>query len=827
MIKNKVFLIGNAHLDPVWLWRKTEGFAEIKSTFRSALDRMNEFPDYIFTASSASYYKWVEESEPEMFEEIKQRVAEGRWVLAGGLWVQPDCNIPSGEAFARHMLYSQRFYRAKFGKICEFGYNVDSFGHNGMYPQLLKHGGMNAYVMMRPDKNENPALPTGLFNWQSPDGSSVRTFRLTMGYGDDSFSPARHPEYAGLTNHEAKALEMIKNANEYDIPLMSFYGVGNHGGGPTVRHISALEKVIKENAGKICFAGPSDYFEHVRKAVEAADIPTVVGDLQHHASGCYAANSTVKQKNRKTENVLVTAEKYDWLSNRLTGSKLNTKEFAHAWEKVMFNQFHDILAGCSIRSVYEEAYNSFGYACDTAWEAGNFAMQKISWRVNTKALFRMPGKEDGEARFAENGEGEPSVVFNPHSFPVKAPAYIPYESKEVCDDKGNAIPFQIVRAEKTNGNDKYETLIMAEVPAFGWATHYVYRRTDTNNPKTAKVSVDDDTLENDLVRIEFDKHTGWIKSYYDKTAKKELAQAPFAKPVLIRDDQTDTWSHRVFEFREEIGAFTDAKLQIIEEGPIRAAIRVISYYNNSKLIQDFTLYAGSKELEVRGFLNFGEQFKILKLSFPVTQNNGKVTYSMPYGFIEKPANGEEEHAHRWIDVSDDTGAGMALINDGKYSFHVMGNAMHMSVARGCGFADHFGIRDDRMQFQDQGEQFFNYVLMPHDTADYAPIVKRAALLNQPLDLIRETHHEGPLGTGFEGIRISAENCMAEAIKYAEDGSGTVIRLYETAGKQTADVKIELPLLNTAFNASFNPQEIKTFLINEKTGEIKEVNFLEV
>lgn len=285
-MKNKVFLIGSAHLDPVWLWRKTEGFAEIKSTFRSALDRMNEFPGYVFTASSASYYKWIEQSEPEMFEEIKRRIEEGRWILAGGLWVQPDCNIPSGESFARHMLYSQRYYLEKFGRICEFGYNVDSFGHNGMLPQLLKHGGMNAYVFMRPDKVENSALPTGLFIWQSPDGSRALTFRLTMSYGDDGFSKDKYPEYEELSKYEAKALEMMKNANELDMPLMSFYGVGNHGGGPTVRHLSVLERVVEENDGAVCFAGPSAYFEHVREKADVSALPVVTGDLQHHASGC-------------------------------------------------------------------------------------------------------------------------------------------------------------------------------------------------------------------------------------------------------------------------------------------------------------------------------------------------------------------------------------------------------------------------------------------------------------------------------------------------------------------------------------------------------------
>lgn len=825
-MKNKVFLIGSAHLDPVWLWRKTEGFAEIKSTFRSALDRMNEFPGYVFTASSASYYKWIEQSEPEMFEEIKRRIEEGRWILAGGLWVQPDCNIPSGESFARHMLYSQRYYLEKFGRICEFGYNVDSFGHNGMLPQLLKHGGMKAYVFMRPDKVENSALPTGLFIWQSPDGSRALTFRLTMSYVDDSFSPETYPEYAELSVYEAKALEMIKNANELDIPLMSFYGVGNHGGGPTVRHLSVLERVVEENDGAVCFAGPSAYFEHVREKTDVSALSVVTGDLQHHASGCYAANSTIKRKNRKTENLLISAEKYDWLLNRLTGSKLRTADFAYAWEKVMFNQFHDILTGCSIRSAYEEAYNSYGFACDTAWEAGNFAMQKISWRVNTKKLFEKPGKEDGERLFAENGEGEPSVAFNPHSFPIKAPIYIPYISKEVCDAEGNSIPFQIVRAEKTNGLDKYKTLIMADIPALGWSTHYVYRKNGEAAKTSASVSAEDCVLENDLVCIKFDKHTGWIKSYYDKQRQKELIKSDFAKPVVIRDDKPDTWSHGIFEFREEIGAFTDAELEVIEDGPIRAAIRVISKYNNSKLIQDFYLYEGSKELEVKCFLSFGEELKILKLSFPVAKSDGNATYSMAYGFITKPADGLEEHAHAWVDVCDENGEGIALLNDSKYSFHVKDNNLHMAVARGCGFADHYGVRDNRLQFQDQGEQFFNYVIMPHDVKDCAPIVKRASLLNQPPELIRETHHDGPLDTVFEGIRISAENCIAEVIKGAEDGQGTVVRLFETAGKRTK-ATIELPLLNTTFSAEFNPQEIKTFLIPNDGGEPEEVNFLEI
>ena len=170
----KIYLIGNAHLDPVWLWRWQEVFSEIISTFRSALDRMKDFPDFKFTSACAVYYQWIEKVDPDMFEEIKERVKEGRWNIVGGWFLQPDCNLPSGESFARHGLISQRYFKEKFGITAKTGYNVDSFGHNASLPQILKKSGMNNYVFMRPMPEEGKTKET-LFNWESADGSSVQS----------------------------------------------------------------------------------------------------------------------------------------------------------------------------------------------------------------------------------------------------------------------------------------------------------------------------------------------------------------------------------------------------------------------------------------------------------------------------------------------------------------------------------------------------------------------------------------------------------------------------------------------------------------------------
>ncbi len=331
MIKdNKLHMIGNAHIDPVWLWQWQEGFHEVLATFRSALDRMKEYDDFAFVSSSAAFYEWVEKTDPQMFREIKQRVAEGRWQIVGGWWIQPDCNIPGGESFVRHGLYGQRYFKEKFGVTARVGYNVDSFGHNGMLPQILKKSGMDYYVFMRPTPQEK-GLPGRLFWWESDDCSRVLTFRIPFEYCTWGKELDKH---------------VRRNANELKAPfneLMCFYGVGNHGGGPTRENIESIKRLNDDpNFPALVFSTPEKFFAEVL----AKDLPIQVvhDDLQHHASGCYAAHSGVKQWNRKAENLLMAAEKFSAIAERVTGQPYPC-DFDLAWKNVLFNQFHDIMAG--------------------------------------------------------------------------------------------------------------------------------------------------------------------------------------------------------------------------------------------------------------------------------------------------------------------------------------------------------------------------------------------------------------------------------------------------------------------------------------------------
>ena len=832
----KVYLVGNAHIDPVWLWRKTEGMSEIMATFRSALDRMDEFSGFVFTSACASYYKWVEDVDPGMFDEIKRRVSEGRWAIAGGFWVQPDCNVPAGESFARHALYSQRYFTEKFGRAATTGYNVDSFGHNGMLPQLLVKSGMNAYVFSRPDSEENPRLPGDLFIWQSPDGSRVTAARLRTHYFSD--------------DNIRSALMLRDGALENGLPAFCFYGIGNHGGGPSVAMLRELETFKKEYPD-IIDASADRLFDDIRGAETERSLPVVTDDLQHHASGCYSANSVIKEANRRAECELAAAETFNLIEHRLAGAAQETDRLRDAWQTLLFNQFHDILAGCSIREAYEDALNAAGAARDRAAETARLAAQRISWRVRTtRVLDNAPAQKNGWLLWEKAGEGAPAVVFNPHSFAVETAVQVNAKLSGVTDADGKPVAFQNVRGPQTNGGDIYNAMFIAGIPAFGYSTYYIYRDERLGAPSPAGLRCGGRSLENEHIRVTFDKETGGISVFYDKGAGRELAAAPMARAVVVDDTQNDTWAHNVFTFDKELGAFGAPEITLTESGPLRGAVRVRTRYNNSELTQTFYLTAGGRELQARCKLKLDEKHVIVKLSFPVAAGDPTVIYSMPYGFIEKQCDGVEEPGQAWAALADRAdGAGVALINDSKHSYCAKGGELRMIAARSAIYADHYGYdsRDDSVEYLDQGELRFNYALMPFslrapdganlalDGADRAPadvnclqietaargvvespcgisaVVRAAALLNQPPHVVLETHHDGALPPRWSGISISAANVICQAAKIAEDGRGYILRLYETAGAETR-ARVRAGFLGLDAELAFKPQEIRTIRI---------------
>ena len=784
----KIYLIGNAHLDPVWLWRWQEGFSEVLATFRSALDRMKDFDDFKFTSACAVYYEWIERIDPDMFEEIKQRVKEGRWNIVGGWYLQPDCNIPDGESFARHALISQRYFKEKFGVTATTGYNVDSFGHNASLPKILKASGMENYIFMRPSYSEQNCSES-LFNWESDDGSKICTYRIPWFYNYDL--------------GRMECFEQIKKkADDENTDLMAFYGVGNHGGGPTIALIDAINKLdIKD----MVYSTADEYFGKVKKD----GLPVIKDELQHHARGCYSAESFVKAANRKCEQNLLAAEKLCVMAKELTGDKYPAEKLKKAWKNVLFNQFHDILCGCCIKKAYEDAAYLYGETMSITEQAMNLAMQKIAWNIDTLGDEMLPAYKThvNWKTWEHEVLGTPIVVFNPHTHSVKTVVTVNYIAKKATDKNGNEIPFQLVRGDQTNGDDKHHTAFVADVPAMGYATYRLFAEKESEKAFETELTATETSLENSIIKVEFDKFTGDIKSFFDKEQERYIIDKP-CRAVLVDDTNCDTWAHDKVYIGDTVGMFDTPEFNVIESGTVRAVVRVVTHYNNSTLQRDYIIMPGSKEIRVKVKVDFHEKHRVLKFAFPMTDE--KVVAKIPYGTIERNGYTGEEPCGSWI-----ASGKLCVANDSKYGYDTENGEMRMSMLRSAIYADHFGKRDEFCEYMEQGISEFSYSVFPYETN--ASAERKASELNFVLPNIMGSFHKGNLPEEMGCFECSNDSVIVTAVKQAEDSQATVMRAYEAAG---TDANAEIKLFGKVFKVDFSHNEVKTF------ADGKEVNMIE-
>ena len=814
---NKVHLIGNAHVDPAWLWNWQEGYAEVLTTFRSALDRMQEYGDYVFTCAGAAYYSWVEKTDPAMFEEIRARVKEGRWVIVGGWWIQPDCNLPSGESFARQALYAQRYFQSRFGITAQVGYNVDSFGHNAMLPQILNQSGMTGYVYMRPSPNpeyrpdaepeKTYPFPDNAFLWEGPDGTRIPAYRIPMGYGSNG------TEYAARKAQNVAAL-----ADQQNLPQMSFYGVGNHGGGPAASNLTALDALIeKDTAGRYAFSSPNAYF---------AQLPTeklkiLRGDLQNHASGCYTAVMKIKELNRKAEERLISAEKFTSMA-KLLGLPIQAPCLDAAWQNVLFNQFHDILGGCSIKSVYDSAFHALGGAIDAAEKAENEALQLIFWNVETLNE-EIPPRGKYDFRIWDSSRGVPVIVFNPHSREVETSLRIPVNNaKYATDHEGNPVAIQPVRAEFTAnvGIGLFESMIHVKVPALGYRVYRIYQEEKGTYQSAHSLTVTETSLENDWTRLVLDSDTGAIRSLFDKKTGRELISAPCLAKVM---DEThcDTWAHAVFRFDREVGSFGQASSAVIEDGNIRGVLEVKTSFGKSLMQQKFVMYRDCPGVYVEHYVLWNEQHRMLKLCFPVNLTDAIPTSSIPYGFQDRKADGREYPMQNWVALRS-RGWGLGIATDSRTAYDATENELRITALHSPIYADHLSSREPGYLFTDQGEHFFTLYLGAVDE-DTQPLQHAADLLVSPLRVLLSGDHHGRLPEAGSVFSCDRDNVSATVLKPAEDDSDAwILRCHETRGEETT---ARISLGDIRFDAHFGPQQIRTFRIHE--NQISETNLTEL
>ncbi|HZG67372.1 MAG TPA: glycoside hydrolase family 38 C-terminal domain-containing protein, partial [Herpetosiphonaceae bacterium] len=486
--------------------------------------------------------------------------------------------------------------------------------------------------------------------------------------------------------------------------IMCFYGVGNHGGGPTVENIASIRRLDEDpTLPRLVFSTPDRFFAEV--TAKDLPFPVVHDELQHHASGCYAAHSGVKRWNRQAENLLSVAEKFSAVAAWVTGQPYST-EFNRAWKNVLFNQFHDILAGTSLPAAYDDARNGYGEAMSIAARALNDAVQSLAWNIDIE-------HEQGMT---------PIVVFNPHSWAAKMDVEMEFgglrEGDVLLDDTGAQVPLQTVKSTVVVSGWRKRLSFVADLPPLGYRVYRVVGQ--PSRLDVGPIAADDTSMENEYFSLVFEPATGAIASLFDKQQQVDVFVSPGARAVVI-DDPSDTWSHGVYQFHHVAGTFTATSLRRVEHGPVKSVIRVESAYGDSKLVQEFTMYRELPQIEVRVTVDWREQFKMLKLQFPVNLNFLRATYEIPYGFIERPANGEEEPGLSWVDLSgvargNDVPYGLSVLNDGKYSFDVQGRVISLTALRSPIYAHHHPTQPqpgEPYEFIDQGVQRFTYTLLPH------------------------------------------------------------------------------------------------------------------
>lgn len=811
-------MIGNAHLDAVWLWPWQEGYAEARATFRSAIDRMEEYPDFVFTCDQVVLLSWVEESDPALFEEIRQRVAEGRWVNVGGWWVEPDCNMPMGESFARQGLVGQRYLASRFGRMADVGMNVDPFGHHAMLPQILRQQRMDSYTFLRPGTHESD-LDRTLFWWEAPDGSRVLAYRIPFEY----CSPPG--DVSGQTEKSIGQLD--RGLGE----AMVFYGVGNHGGGPTRANIDSIHRYDRMGSfGRMRMSDPRAYFDEMLARGEAFldALPVRRDDLQHHAPGCYSAHSGIKAWQRKAQHTLLSAERWAAVSALQHGIAYPREQLEHAWKQVLFNQFHDILPGSAIESSYDDARDQLGEAIAIGKRLITRAHNVIARRV------AIPYQE----------ATQPVLVFNPHAWAVSTDVEMQYSVQptgvHLVDEHGAQVVAQPTQATATTGDKGRGAVVFrAEVPAFGYRLYRMLPGPGTP-PETGGLQVGETVIENDHLRVELDPATGGIASLLDKaTGLDLLAGTDPGAHTQVCEDPTDTWGHRVVSYAWDGAPMELERVVVRERGPLRARVRVERRWGSSRLIEELLLSHDARVLRVEVILDWREQAHLLKLRFPTALTLPRATYEIPYGELERPVDGAEEPAQTWVDLTgtiDGAPAGLTVVATAKHGWDVSPDAsIGVTAVRSPVYSWH----DPRLldpeghySFQDQGVQRFRYELVPHAGDHHAARpTRRGTELGQGVRAMLESSHDGDLPPSGSYADDGGGAVVVTAIKGTEDptddgGTDLVVRAVETRGARTATT-IDVPLLGRTIEATWGPYQVRTFRVPADGGAITELDLLEL
>ena len=739
-----VKFVGHSHIDTAWLWPLKESVRKCGKTFSNVLDLMERYPEFIFACSQPQLFEYTEEFYPELFEKIKQRVAEGRIELIGNAWVEMDANVPSGESLVRQLLYGRQYYMEKFGKASKVFWMPDVFGYSWAMPQIMKRSGVEYFFTSKLGNNDTNNFPHSLFHWQGVDGTKILSFLQPLGYNGET-GPG----------HISEAYYAQKQKDVFPVSLAPV-GYGDGGGGPTYQMLETARR-SRELPGlpRAEFATAESFF---REAEQVQDKLPVWNDEMYYEfhRGTYSSQSETKRNNRKGELLLRRTEMACAMAAALTGREYPARVIGTLWKKLLTNQFHDILPGSSIHQVYED--------CKVIY-ADVFAKANALYDDAIAALN------------AHIGVGKDQIaVWNFLSWPARGTvtASLPGCYTALTDAEGNAVNAAVSTAESST-EFVFEA---AAVPALG-AKIYTAVAAETACPAAAPANTR--LLENAHLRVTLDEN-GHIVSLYDKHADREAFAAGSRSNLLtVFEDiphRESAWNIDL-EYQNRFWELDEAaSIELVEASSLRSVVRVVRRFNRSTITQDIVLERDARRVDFVTHVDWQEKQRMLKTAFYPDVLASKATYEIQYGSIERPTHWNTSYdkarfevcGHKWADLSEG-GFGVSILNDCKYGYDIKDNRMRLTLLRGTVYPDPVG---------DIGEHSFTYSILPH-CGDWrcGDTVREAYALNVPPQTCTGT------GTGkannFTFASIANANVILEALKGAEDGDGLIIRVYESQG----------------------------------------------
>jgi alpha-mannosidase len=796
-------LTGNAHIDAAWLWPWTETVDVARRTFGTALQLMHEYPKYTYTQSAAAYSEWICTKYPSECQEIKDRVKEGRWEMVGGMWVEPDLNMPDGESLVRQLLVGKRYFKEQFGVDVRIGWNPDSFGYTWQLPQVYKKSGVDYFVTQKMAWNDTNQLPLKLFWWESPDGSRVLSY-FPHDYVNQ-IEPVR------MAEDLAKARALNPGLPE----MMHLYGIGDHGGGPTRAMLDAADHWTSPDVvyPKTSYGIAQSYFNDVQGKLDTEHSPVWnyealaagKGTLQpsgdgkvslpvwkdelyfEYHRGVYTTQANHKLNMRNSEEWLLNAEKFSSLA-WLQGLDYPQTPINEAWKKVLFNQFHDLGAGSGIGVIYKDAQKDYDVVHWTANDAERGAWKVLAAKIDT-ATVKKPFAGGNEAAV---------LVSNPLAWSrtdlVEADVQLPKEftSLAVEDDDGTSLESQVISSNPQTHSARL-LIRTKDTPSLGYEVLHVGQAAPGGTP-TSHLKASDTALENDLVRVTVDPKSGCITSLFDKKANFEtIASGGCGNQLQTFKDTPkdyDAWNVDPGTYDHYTSIDTADSVKLVDKGPLLASIRVTRTWQSSKFVQEIVLVDDSPEVQVVNDIDWHETHVLLKASLPLAATSDSATFEIPYGEIERKTTRNnsfekarfEVPAMRWADLGDGQ-HGVSLINESKYGYDALGNQLRLTLLRSPTWPD---------PDADRGHHQFSYWLYPH-AGDWksAMTVRRGWESNYPLTATQVEAHKGEWPAEHSFIGVAADNVVLTAVKKAEDSNALIFRVYEWAGK-SGDVTISVP-----------------------------------